>query len=54
MSYLKFPRRAPRIVLESFQGNPREAQKLASMSQKELPRENQEGAKCPGMISPFF
>ena len=54
MSYLKFPRRAPRNVLESLQGSPREAQKLASMSQKELPRKDQEGARCPGMFYPFF
>ena len=54
MSYLKFPRRAPRNVLESLQGNPREAQKLTNMRQNELPRENQEVARCPGMISPIF
>ena len=39
--------------MESLQGNPREAQKLASMNQKKLPRENQEGARCPGIISSF-
>ena len=54
VSYLQFPGIAPRNVWESLQERPTEAQKLASMSQNELPRENQEGARCPGMISPFF